>query len=116
MDVQTLVERLSGEEAVRKMAAFQLQTQIMVHNLPLMACVKISLQDVTFAQQFVAKDGLLKLKTLLSEATGNTLAYGLTAFAKVLQVPEVQAQAFGVVDDWLIDRVLTMSDLLTKGN
>lgn len=33
MDVKTLVERLGGEEAVRKMAAFQLQNQILV--LPL---------------------------------------------------------------------------------
>ena len=30
MDAKTLVERLGGEEAVRKMAAFQLQTQILV--------------------------------------------------------------------------------------
>lgn len=62
-------------------------------------------QDSAFAQEFVAKEGLVKLKTLISEATGNTLAYGLTAFAKILQVPDVQAEAFGVVDDWLIDRV-----------
>ena len=33
MDVKNLVERLGGEEAVRKMAAFQLQNQILV--LPL---------------------------------------------------------------------------------
>jgi hypothetical protein len=30
MDVKNLVERLGGEEAVRKMAAFQLQNQILV--------------------------------------------------------------------------------------
>jgi hypothetical protein len=43
---------------------------------------------------------------LISEAAGNTLAYGLTAFAKLLQVPDVQAEAFGMVDDWLIERVI----------
>jgi hypothetical protein len=58
-----------------------------------------------FARDFVAGEGLVKLKTLISEATGNTLAYGLTAFAKILQVPDVQAEAFGVVDNWLIERV-----------
>jgi hypothetical protein len=45
------------------------------------------------------------LKTLISEASGNTLAYGLMAFAKILQVPDVRAEAFGLVDNWLIDRV-----------
>jgi len=45
------------------------------------------------------------LKALVSEASGNTLAYGLTAFAKILQVADVQVEAFGVVDQWLIDRV-----------
>ena len=30
MDVKNLVERLGGEEAVRKMAAFQLQNQLSV--------------------------------------------------------------------------------------
>jgi hypothetical protein len=30
MDVSTLVERLGGEEAVRKMAAFQLQNKVLV--------------------------------------------------------------------------------------
>lgn len=59
-----------------------------------------------FAREFVAGEGLIRLKTLVSEATGNTLAYGLTAFAKILQVPDVQAEAFGVVDNWLIDRVI----------
>ena len=27
------------------------------------------------------------------------------AFAKILQVPDVRAEAFGLVDNWLIDRV-----------
>ena len=61
-----------------------------------------------FAREFVTGEGLIKLKTLISEATGNTLAYGLTAFAKILQVSDVQAEVFGVVDNWLIDRVLTL--------
>jgi hypothetical protein len=108
MDVKNLVERLGGEEAVRKMAAFQLQNQILVLPLNPPAHGQILIfraQDSAFAQDFVAKEGLVKLKTLISEATGNTLAYGLTAFAKILQVPDVQAEAFGAVDEWLIDRV-----------
>jgi hypothetical protein len=32
MDAKNLVERLGAEEAVRKMAAFQLQNQILVNN------------------------------------------------------------------------------------
>jgi hypothetical protein len=62
-------------------------------------------QDPTFAREFIDLEGLVKLKALISEATGNTLAYGLTAFSKILQVPDVQAEAFGVVDGWVIDRV-----------
>jgi hypothetical protein len=72
-------------------------------------------QDPTFAREFVGLEGLVKLKTLISEASGNTLAYGLTAFAKVLQVPDVQVEAFGVVDQWLVDRVPPPSPLLTTG-
>lgn len=64
------------------------------------------MQDSAFAQEFVKLEGLIKLKTLISEASGNTLAYGLTAFAKILQVADVQVEAFAVVDQWLIDRVL----------
>jgi len=45
------------------------------------------------------------LKTLIEEATGNTLAYGLTAFAKLLQVADVQVEVFGVVDKAFTDRV-----------
>jgi hypothetical protein len=110
MDANTLVERLGAEEAVRKMAAFQLQNQVLVHPLiPL-------IQDPEFARAFVAENGLVKLKNLISEATGNTLAYGLSGFAKLLQVPDVQAEAFGVVDDWLIERVLAFPrHALTSG-
>jgi len=114
MDVKNLVERLGGEEAVRKMAAFQLQNQILVFtpesSPPTHGAILIfAPQDSAFAQDFVAKEGLVKLKTLISEATGNTLAYGLTAFAKILQVADVQAEAFGVVDDWLIERVSSLN-------
>jgi hypothetical protein len=45
------------------------------------------------------------LKTLIADAAGNTLAYGLTAFAKLLQVADVQVEVFGVVDKAFIDRV-----------
>jgi len=70
-------------------------------------------QDAEFARTFVSSEGLIKLKTLISEATGNTLAYGLTAFAKLLQVPTVQEDAFRVVDNWLIERVSSSSLLIS---
>jgi len=106
MDARVIVERLGAEEAVRKMAAFQLQNSILVH--PLYSALCTNLKDTMFAREFVAGEGLVKLKALISEATGNTLAYALTAFAKILQVPDVQAEAFGVVDNWLIDRVISL--------
>ena len=62
-------------------------------------------QDSTFARAFIDLDGLSKLKALIAEATGNALAYGLTAFAKLLQVADVQVEVFGGVDKVFIDRV-----------
>jgi hypothetical protein len=79
-------------------------------GLPLKFCLRLIEKDSAIARDFVANDGLSKLKTLISESSGNTLAYGLTAFATILQVPEVQAQVFAVVDDWLIDRVYLLPE------
>jgi engulfment and cell motility protein 1 len=53
-------------------------------------------------------DGLQQLKGLIGESNGNTLAYGLTAFSKILQVPDVRADAFAAVDDWLVGRVQSL--------
>jgi hypothetical protein len=62
-------------------------------------------QDSTFAREFIDLEGPSKLKDLIAEAAGNTLAYGLTAFAKLLQVADVQVEVFAVVDKPFTDRV-----------
>ena len=68
----TLVERLgSDEDAVRKMAVFKLQS---------------SIGDPSFADVFIAEGGLTKLRYLTLNATGNTLAYSLTSFSRLLEV------------------------------
>src|SRR5437762_8002335 len=72
VNVSELVERLgSDEDAVRKMAVFKLQSNI---------------GDPSFADVFILEGGLAKLKFLTMTATGNTLAYSLTSFARVLEV------------------------------
>ncbi|KAL8706355.1 MAG: hypothetical protein Q9225_007963, partial [Loekoesia sp. 1 TL-2023] len=70
--VVDLVERLgSDEDAVRKMAAFKLQSNI---------------GDLSFADDFISHGGLPKLRYLALHATGNTLAYSLASFARLLEV------------------------------
>ena len=72
IEVSTLVERLgSDEDAVRKMAVFKLQS---------------SIGDPSFADVFIAEGGLTKLRYLTLNATGNTLAYSLTSFSRLLEV------------------------------
>ena len=72
VNISELVERLgSDEDAVRKMAVFKLQSNI---------------GDPSFADIFISEGGLAKLKFLTMTATGNTLAYSLTSFARVLEV------------------------------
>lgn len=67
-----LVERLGSEEdGVRKMAAFKLQSNI---------------GDPSFADVFISEGGLVKLRYLTLNATGNTLAYSLASFSKLLEV------------------------------
>lgn len=61
----------SKEDATRKMAAFKLQTLT---------------NDPAFAEQFCAQGGLGKLRDLLLDSSGNTLAYGLASFARLLEV------------------------------
>lgn len=71
-DVAELVEGLSSDEdAVRKMAAFKLQSNI---------------GDPSFADVFIYEGGLPKLRYLILNATGNTLAYSLTSFSRLLEV------------------------------
>lgn len=72
MNIPELVERLgSAEDAVRKMAVFKLQTNI---------------GDPSFAEVFIAEGGLTKLRFLTLHASGNTLAYSLTSFSRLLEV------------------------------
>ncbi len=72
LNVSELVERLgSDEDAVRKMAVFKLQSNI---------------GDPSFADIFIQEGGLTKLRYLTLQASGNTLAYSLTSFSRLLEV------------------------------
>jgi engulfment/cell motility protein 1 len=72
INVSELVHRLgSDEDAVRKMAVFKLQS---------------SIGDPSFADIFILEGGLAKLQFLALYATGNTLAYSLTSFSRLLEV------------------------------
>ena len=72
INVSELVERLgSDEDAVRKMAVFKLQ---------------VNIGDPSFADIFILEGGLKKLRYLILHATGNTLAYSLTSFSRLLEV------------------------------
>lgn len=82
-----LIERLgSDEDPVRKMAAFKLQG---------------SIGDPSFAEIFISEGGLGKLRYLTLVTTGNTLAYSLTSFARLLEVDK----GWEYVDEELVERV-----------
>ena len=102
INIPELVERLgSDEDAVRKMAAFKLQN---------------SIGDPSFADVFMLDGGLTKLRYLTLHATGNTLAYSLTAFSRLLEVDK----GWDCVDQDLVKRVrysqLQLTRLLLKSN
>jgi engulfment/cell motility protein 1 len=87
INVTELVERLGNEEdAVRKMAVFKLQS---------------SIGDPSFADVFIAEGGLTRLRYLTLNASGNTLAYSLTSFARLLEVDK----GWECVDQELVERV-----------
>ncbi|KAL4923765.1 ELMO/CED-12 family protein [Aspergillus undulatus] len=89
-NVSELVERLGSEEdAVRKMAVFKLQS---------------SIGDPSFADVFIAEDGLTSLRYLTLHASGNTLAYSLTSFARLLEVDK----GWECVDQVLVERVVEL--------
>ena len=72
ISVTEICDRLgSDEDAVRKMAAFKLQSNI---------------GDPYFAETFILQGGLVKLKHLVMRASGNTLAYSLASFSRLLEV------------------------------
>ena len=61
----------SAHDPTRKMAAFKLQSAV---------------GDPGFADAFVQEGGLPKLRLLVLEAHGNTLAYALNAWARLLEL------------------------------
>ncbi|KAK7900708.1 hypothetical protein LTR67_002992 [Exophiala xenobiotica] len=63
----------SREDASRKMAAFKLQSLI---------------NDPSFAEHFVLNGGLPRLRSLVLGSSGNTLAYSLASFARLLEVDQ----------------------------
>ncbi|KAH0545094.1 hypothetical protein FGG08_000865 [Glutinoglossum americanum] len=90
INITELVERLgSDEDAVRKMAVFKLQSNI---------------GDPSFAEVFIANGGLNKLRFLALNATGNTLAYSLTSFSRLLEVDK----GWDCVNQDLIARVVEL--------
>ena len=87
INITELVERLgSDEDAVRKMAVFKLQSAI---------------GDPSFADIFISEGGLAKLRRLTLRANGNTLAYSLASFARLLEVDK----GWEFVDQELVERV-----------
>ncbi|KAL8684259.1 MAG: hypothetical protein Q9224_006483, partial [Gallowayella concinna] len=89
-DVAELVERLgSDEDAVRKMAAFKLQSNI---------------GDPSFADVFISEGGLKKLRYLVLHASGNTLAYSLTSFSRLLDVD----QGWDHINQDVVERVVEL--------
>lgn len=87
INIPELIERLgSHEDAVRKMAVFKLQSNI---------------GDPSFAEVFISDGGLTKLRYLTLHATGNTLAYSLTSFSRLLEVDK----GWEYVNQELLERV-----------
>ncbi|KAE8145785.1 regulator of Rac1, required for phagocytosis and cell migration [Aspergillus avenaceus] len=89
-NITELVERLgSDEDAVRKMAVFRLQS---------------SIGDPSFADIFIAEGGLTRLRYLILHASGNTLAYALTSFARLLEVDK----GWEFVDQEVVERIVEL--------
>ncbi|KAG5990581.1 hypothetical protein E4U54_004073 [Claviceps lovelessii] len=71
-DIPALLARLSSDgEAARKMAVFKLQT---------------SINDPAFADVFISSGGLVVLRGLIMDSSGNTLAYSLQSLTRLLEV------------------------------
>src|ERR1700753_3586671 len=89
LNISDLVARLgSDEDSVRKMAVFKLQS---------------ALGDPSFADVFITEGGLPKLRNLALRSNGNTLAYALTSFSRLLELDK----GWECVDEDLIERVKT---------
>jgi len=59
--------------------------------------------DPSFAEIFIAQGGLAKLRKLALTASGNTLAYSLTSFSRLLELDK----GWDFVNSELISRVPT---------
>jgi len=87
VDITQLVQRLSSQEdSTRKMAVFKLQQAV---------------GDPSFADVFIAEGGLPRLRNMALTANGNTLAYALTTFSRLLELD----MGWEGVDDRIIERV-----------
>ncbi|KAF2085699.1 hypothetical protein K490DRAFT_67579 [Saccharata proteae CBS 121410] len=90
INVSDLIERLaSDEDSVRKMAVFKLQSAI---------------GDPSFADLFIAEQGMPRLRHLALHATGNTLAYSLTSFSRLLELDK----GWDFVNQDLIERTVEL--------
>ncbi|KAL8768727.1 MAG: hypothetical protein Q9209_005145 [Squamulea sp. 1 TL-2023] len=90
LNVADLVERLgSDEDGVRKMAAFKLQSNI---------------GDPSFTDVFIAEGGLTNLRYLTLHASGNTLAYSLTCFSRLLEVDK----GWDYINQDVVERVVEL--------
>ncbi|KAF2460007.1 ELMO/CED-12 family-domain-containing protein [Lineolata rhizophorae] len=90
INIPELVQRLGSEEdSTRKMAVFKLQSAI---------------GDPSFADVFIYEGGLPRLRFLALHATGNTLAYSLTSFSRLLELDK----GWEYVNQDLIERVVEL--------
>lgn len=67
----THTDEFDIQDAVKKMAVFKLQTNI---------------GDPSFAEVFIQSGGLGKLRHIALNSSGNTLAYALTSFSRLLEL------------------------------
>ena len=96
LSVAEICDRLgSDEDAVRKMAAFKLQSNV---------------GDPSFAEMFILQGGLPKLKYLIMRASGNTLAYSLASFSRLLEVDK----GWECVEQDMIGRVQALESPLIE--
>lgn len=90
-DIRDLITRLgSDEDGPRKMAAFKLQSLI---------------NDPAFAEVFIQDGGLARLRWLLLRANGNSLAYALASFARLLELDLSDDRGWEAIDAQVIERV-----------
>ncbi|KAE9978344.1 hypothetical protein EG327_007431 [Venturia inaequalis] len=93
INVAELVQRLgSNEDSVRKMAVFKLQSAI---------------GDPSFADVFLLEEGLPKLAYLALTAHGNTLAYALTSFSRLLELDKGWEYVSGDLIERAVQLVVT---------